>query len=842
LKRLVPFLLVLSLAVRADGAPQSKPQQVCINSLDAAGLTIAQRVTRNAIGCVTRAVGAGLPVGQTVAQCLAADPGKRIERVAKRCAAIESKKCPTKPDFGASSAAAIDAAARKTTWLTDVFGADLDTALGTSTDPAVRKCRMLVTRGAGHVFLARLQAFGKCAKSGLKGGTIVDAATLGACTDTDPTGAVARASAALERAVSKRCVSIDVASAFPGACAASTPATLASCLGPQTRCRACLVANDAAGFLAPCHRYTHGIATPYCGERPATTESVARQWDEAALAAIRIDLPRPPIHARNLYHLAAVMWDAWAAYDPNTDGVFSTEKATSSNVETDRATAISFAAYRLLSERYALSVNADASETALAALMADLGYDVGYTSKDENDAAALGNRIAALAIDLGLADGSNEASNYADPTYVAVNDPLIVKLPGTTMVDPNHWQPLALDSMVGQNGIPIPGKVQVYVGPQWGAVTPFAVDFPGILPAPPPHIEDGAPFKQAAVDVLQLAGELTPDGSPLIDISPASIGNNPLGTNDGTGYSTNPVTGQPYAPQMVKRGDFGRVLAEFWADGPTSETPPGHWNTIANYVSDHIAEKRIGGVGSVVSDLEWDVKTYLVLNGATHDAAVGCWGTKRVYDSVRPISMVRYMGGLGQSTDGAGPSYAPNGLPLVPGVIEVITAQSSAPGERHEALAPYVGEIAVLSWPGEPADVTTQYSGVRWVRAKQWVPYQRKTFVTPAFPGYISGHSTFSRAAAEALTQLTGSPYFPGGLGEFTAPKNAFLKFEIGPSETVVLQWATYYDAADQAGQSRIWGGIHIRADDFGGRIMGATIGADAWDKAVAYFDGTARP
>ena len=138
------------------------------------------------------------------------------------------------------------------------------------------------------------------------------------------------------------------------------------------------------------------------------------------------------------------------------------------------------------------------------------------------------------------------------------------------MVDPNHWQPLALDSMVGQNGIPIPGKVQVYVGPQWGAVTPFAVDFPGILPAPPPHIEDGAPFKQAAVDVLQLAGELTPDGSPLIDISPASIGNNPLGNGTTARLFDESRHRAAAAPQMVKRGDFGRVLAE---SGPTARRP-----------------------------------------------------------------------------------------------------------------------------------------------------------------------------------------------------------------------------------------------------------------------------
>jgi hypothetical protein len=225
-----------------------------------------------------------------------------------------------------------------------------------------------------------------------------------------------------------------------------------------------------------------------------------------------------------------------------------------------------------------------------------------------------------------------------------------------------------------------------------------------------------------------------------------------------------------------------------------------------------------------------------------HDAAVGAWGSKRLFDSARPISMIRYMGGHGQSSNPGEPAYHPDGLPLEPGVVEVITGESSAPGARHAALADHVGEIAVRSWPGEPTDPQTRYSGVRWVLATEWVAYQRATFVTPPFAGYVSGHSTFSRAAAEVLARITGSPFFPGGLGEFTAPADDYLVFEVGPGETVVLQWATYYDAADQAGQSRLWGGIHIAADDFEGRRLGALIGNAAFDRALPYFAGTAIP
>jgi hypothetical protein len=104
--------------------------------------------------------------------------------------------------------------------------------------------------------------------------------------------------------------------------------------------------------------------------------------------------------------------------------------------------------------------------------------------------------------------------------------------------------------------------------------------------------------------------------------------------------------------------------------------------------------------------------------------------------------------------------------------------------------------------------------------------------VTPAFPGYVSGHSTFSRTAARVLHRLTGSKFFPGGMAEFVAPAGEFLTFEDGPSREVRLQWATYYDAADQAGASRIWGGIHIKPDDYDGRIAGQKIGNTVWEWA----------
>ncbi|MEM6348655.1 MAG: T9SS type A sorting domain-containing protein, partial [Bacteroidota bacterium] len=116
--------------------------------------------------------------------------------------------------------------------------------------------------------------------------------------------------------------------------------------------------------------------------------------------------------------------------------------------------------------------------------------------------------------------------------------------------------------------------------------------------------------------------------------------------------------------------------------------------------------------------------------------------------------------------------------------------------------------------------------------------YQRPSFVTPPFAGYVSGHSTYSRAAAEVLTMLTGDPFFPGGMGVFDAPKNEFLVFEDGPSVDIELQWATYRDASDQTSLSRIWGGIHPPADDIPGRFIGEQVGIDAFNYAKQFFAG----
>jgi FG-GAP-like repeat/ASPIC and UnbV len=580
------------------------------------------------------------------------------------------------------------------------------------------------------------------------------------------------------------------------------------------------------------------------GCAPALQGSVARVWDEAILDAIRRDLPAPTTHARNLFHLSAAMWDAWAAYEPGADGYFVREKHRAADVLAARETAISYAAYRVLLWRYSQATGLQTTFDELSATMRSLCYRPGFTSTSGGSPAALGNRIAAEVIAAGRNDGSLEQLHYVDPSYKSVNEPLVVARPGTTMHDPTFWQPLALDQIVAQNGVAVPGRVQSYIGAHWGQVRGFALRrVRKGLPIDPGSPRIGSPagraYKQAAVEAIRLSNQLDPTDGATVDIGPGRLGDNPVGTNDGDGYDVNPITGDRYAPNPVLRGDYGRVIAEYWADGPSSETPPGHWNVLANTVSDSPGLQTRIGPGAA-NRLRWDVRLYFALNGAVHDAAIAAWAIKRKYNCVRPISMIRYLAGKGQSSDPTGPSYDPEGLPLVPGLIEVVTAASSAPGQRHESLSGHVGEIAVRSWEGVPKD-PARAAGVTWVLGVNWTTYQRPTFVTPAFPGYVSGHSTFSRAAAEVLASITGSPYFPGGLHEQTFAPGS-LHLEQGPRAAVTLQSASYYDAADQAGTSRLYGGIHIAVDDFAGRRVGARVGKDAWALARRYFAGSARP
>lgn len=619
--------------------------------------------------------------------------------------------------------------------------------------------------------------------------------------------------------------------------------------------------------------------------------SVARQWNEALLAAIRKDFARPTVHARNLFHTSVAMYDAWAVFDSKAKtyllgnevhGFKSEFKGftTIENTVEARNKAISYAAYRLLTHRFSKSPGKVNSQANFDALMVKLGYDIANTSLDYStgEAAALGNYIAQTVIDYGHVDGSNEANQYKNIFYQPSNQPMNLLNPSEypiTSIDPNRWQPLKFDSFIDQSGNLIPGSTPNFLSPEWGNVFPFSLKETDKMiydrlghsynvfhdPGTPPvlsleqNTKASEAYKWGFSMVSKWSSHLDPKDGVRIDISPKSLGNISLsmlpksyleypnfynalqGGDIGKGYLINPSTKQPYTEQKVLRGDYTRVLAEFWADGPNSETPPGHWFSILNYVSDSkLFKKRFNGQGEILNNLEWDVKSYFVLGGAMHDCAITAWGIKGWYDYIRPISAIRYMASKGQSTDPNLPNYNVAGMPLEPGFIEVVREGDPLAGPNNENI----GKIKLYAWKGHSQikDPNADVAGTGWILAENWWPYQRPSFVTPPFAGYISGHSTYSRAGAEIMTMLTGDAYFPGGMGEFIAHKNEFLVFEEGPSEDVKLQWATYRDASDQCSLSRIWGGIHPPQDDIPGRLIGEKIAKEVFAYSLPYFTG----
>ena len=585
------------------------------------------------------------------------------------------------------------------------------------------------------------------------------------------------------------------------------------------------------------------------------THSIARLWSEALLTGIRNDWARPTVHARNLWHSSALMYDAWSAFsEPSSispkpwllgdtvdgyncpfDGIG--EPLSAETRQQARERAISYGVYRLMKHRFS----------------------------------ALGNYLAEQYINFGLQDGSNESIQYQNTYYNPMNWNLVMDDPGNpNMFFPNRWQPLQLTEFIDQSGNEGNNISPDFLSPEWGNVTPFAMTTSDTSmyqrlgsdytvyhdPGSPPLIDPNqdialeSDYKWGHLLVALWSSHLDPTDSVLWNISPGAFGRDgvtPINMTeardyyafeeggmiegpDGSGHQMNPSTQEPYDSNLVFRGDFTRVLAEYWADGPDSETPPGHWFGLLNYVNDQPElERKWRGSGATLSSLDWDILAYFSLGGAMHDAAIAAWSCKGWYDYIRPVSALRWMADQGQSGDPELPHYHAAGLPLVPGFVELITLDDplALRGENDE----FVDDVKLNAWRGPFAIEVpaVDQAGVGWIRAKEWWPYQRPTFVTPPFAGYVSGHSTFSRAAAEVLTLMTGDPFFPGGMGTFTAEAHEFLVFEDGPSENIELQWATYRDAADQSGLSRIWGGIHPPQDDFPGRMMGEVIGVDAF-------------
>jgi hypothetical protein len=214
------------------------------------------------------------------------------------------------------------------------------------------------------------------------------------------------------------------------------------------------------------------------------------------------------------------------------------------------------------------------------------------------------------------------------------------------------------------------------------------------------------------------------------------------------------------------------MMAEYWADGPNSEFPPGHMALFAAALS------RMKG-----DTADQDVKLFFALGNAVFDASIFAWTAKFQFDSERPTTGIR---------------------------------------ERYR-------DKMITSWLGPG-------KGYGKVLGQFWQPYQAATVVTPAFPEYVSGHSTFSAAGRRHQPVLRD-----GQLQRKVTIPAGSSKFDPGvPAKPVVLSWKTFDAMADQAGMSRRYGGIHFEPATVQGRALGALAGLDVWNTAKTYFAGTA--
>lgn len=507
--------------------------------------------------------------------------------------------------------------------------------------------------------------------------------------------------------------------------------------------------------------------------------SVVVRWNEVMLAAIRNSSPRPTVVARSQFMVHSAIYDAWTAYHPiavPTELVI-TKRPVQEQTDANKSEAISQAAYQML---ITLFPSYETNTGAFSTLLNELGY-APVLSGDSVTPSGIGFSATEAVLGARLNDGSNSAGNFADTTstiyptlYAPANsaDPLAPNAPGGIAFDPNRWQPLQVPTgtLVDSSGTPIIDPLdpttfnnQTFLTPHWGAVTPFALTSGSqFRPQAPPQAGSSSPYTDA-------------------------LGNT----------STNDIA---YINQIdevltisANLTDAQKAIAEYWADGPRSETPPGHWNAISHGIS---YRDRHG--------IDEDVKLYFALNGALLDSSIAAWEAKRFYDFVRPISAIR---------------------------------------DR------YFG-VPISAWGGPN-------QGTQIISGETWQPYQSLTFVTPPFAEYVSGHSTFSAASAEILTRFSGSSTFYDGvtvlnddfnndgvfdmLGEHIVGVNGNT-FENSPSTIVILRWNTFQEAADEAGISRLYGGIHFQDGDRFARMMGTSIGSQAFNLAESYWNGTVTP
>jgi len=214
-----------------------------------------------------------------------------------------------------------------------------------------------------------------------------------------------------------------------------------------------------------------------------------------------------------------------------------------------------------------------------------------------------------------------------------------------------------------------------------------------------------------------------------------------------------------------------KALVEFMRDGPRSVQQAGHWFIFSEEVSKR--DKHT---------LDQDVKMYFEVEAAAMDAFIACWDAKMHYDFARPYTLVHY----------------------------------------------FFKDKNIKGWAGPKGGWTE-------IKGQDWRPYSPDAFLCPAFPSYVSGHSTVSGACSEVLRLFTGSDHFGFQVkripGELTEPDNL--------GTPVYLKFPTFTQTADMAGVSRVMGGYHIPTENTEGLKLGRNVGRVVFRKCQSYINGS---
>ena len=371
---------------------------------------------------------------------------------------------------------------------------------------------------------------------------------------------------------------------------------------------------------------------------------VVTEWNNAALDAIRAGHTAPPIASRSLAILHVSIYDAVNGIDRTHEPYLVQSEVPAS---ASREAAASAAAHEVLVNLFpAVASSFDTLYAAILATIPDGPHKVAGIVWGE----FVANQILAA-----------RANDGWDAT---------VPLPGGS--GPGVW-------------VPTPPAFLPYLLPQWGFVTPFA---------------------------MNSSSQFRPPGPPLLDSERYAADYNEV-------KELGALLGSTRTEEQTE-------IALFWADGAGTETPPGHWNSIAQT----IAAAR----GNI---LEENARLFALLNIAMADAAICAWDAKYTFHLWRPVTAIAF---------------------------------------------------------AEPE--------------LNWMSF----IVTPPFPDYVSGHSTFSGAAATVLALFYGTEDLPFTTGSDFLPG-------------VYRSFPTCLDAAEEAAVSRLYGGIHFRSANEDGLQAGISIG-----------------